>query len=380
MPVEPRPSDQFTRDNLLIGFPVVEFTPSLPGGGFGSPVPLGILSGASLQKEIETLALERGDAGIITVDREIVSRLAVSFQVETFNFRQDIAQYIFAAASLSAITANPAQSASSLVTIPGTNPFDTFLGLDHGEIDESSVAVTFSQIQSEAVGTGDGVLGGTQGDFALRQKIKAIGDVTSFLVNGVEEVGNLVAGSTPTSGQIAIEIGEEDSLATGSGAITFGSSKIPGNGHAIVATYTPSFSTGASDIVNLTDFVLDPLLGRIRFRNAGADASPFRLAADVGSPTLSVAYNYNRRASTEMKPFTQGGGAFSGKASIKQLSDLGVNFTWDVPSAQVRITDDELTFGAEDFATAALLLSILDAGGSDRFGTLRLSSEVEAGA
>ena len=89
MPVEERTPDQFTRDNLLLGFSTVEFEPALVGGGFDAAVLLGILSSQALQKEVELLELERGDAGTLTVDREIVSKLKPSFNIETFNMRQD---------------------------------------------------------------------------------------------------------------------------------------------------------------------------------------------------------------------------------------------------------------------------------------------------
>lgn len=382
MPVQPRPSDTFSRQNLLLGFSIMEFEPALTAGGYGAVVPFGILSAQALQKEIETIVLERGDSGTLTVDREIVSRLQPSFQVQTFNFRSDLAQYIWGSESIAAVVADAAAAGTSLVTIPTTNPYTSFLGLSHANIDESTVEVTCTEIVSEAVGTGDGVSGGTQGDFSLDFKIKAIGDVTEFLVGGVDQTANLVAGSTPAAGEIAIEIGLEDSLTTGSGAITFGAAQIPANGAAIVATYTPSFSTTAGDIVNGglpasadNDFVFDPLLGRIRFLREGADDTPFRVA---GGQPLTVGYNYQRNASVTLKPFTQP--QSDGRMTVRHLPNYGVNFIYTIPSVTLLLTDDELTFGAEDLATATLNVNINDAGGSDRFGTLQWSSETEANA
>jgi hypothetical protein len=380
MPIATRPTDTFTRGNLLFGFPVVQFTPKNAAGVFLAPVDIGIIRSAALTKEITRLALERGDSGPLVIDRQIVSRLEPAFEIETANFRSDIMQLLLGSSTLTPVTANAAAAvADDRITLLATFTFDTFMGLTYGSLNEASVAVEFSTITSEAVGTGNGVLGGTQGDFALDQKIKAIGDVTSFLVNGVNETANLVAGSTPAAGQIAIEVGEQDSLVTGSGAITFGASKIPGNGHAIVATYKPSFTTGAGDIVAITDFLVDPVLGRVRFLHAAADASPFRLAASAGGTVLLVDYTYNRKAGNDIKPFTQSSG-FEGRCSIRQLTDIGINFDWQVPSATLQLTDDDLTFGAEDFANGSLRLVLNDAGGTDRFGTLRVSSEAEAGA
>jgi hypothetical protein len=57
MPLEPRPADAFTRGALLLGFSTIEFTPA----GSSVPVPLGIIGAQSLEKEVETLTLERGD-------------------------------------------------------------------------------------------------------------------------------------------------------------------------------------------------------------------------------------------------------------------------------------------------------------------------------
>lgn len=377
MPVEPRSTDDFTRDNLLLGFSQVFFTPSLSGGGFGTDVPLGILSGEELQKEVELLELPRGDAGIITIDRELVSRLGVSIQFQSFNFRADLARYIFASSSTTDVVADPAASVSSdLVTLPDTDTFDTFLNLSNGRIDEGTVEVTFAQVQDEAVGSGQGgTFGESTGDFSLDEKIKAIGDVTSFTIAGVDRTGDLVSGDSPLAGEIGIVIGEDDSpAASRSGNITFPSGEAPASGAALVATYTPSFSTTAADIVNQTDFVFDPLLGKIRLLNAGADDSPFRPTGDSpGGTVLNVAYDYERIASVQLKPFTQP--TFEGKAVIKHLPDVGINFIWTIPSASIRIGDEALTFDASAFATATLVLNVLDAGGSDRFGTLAISSE-----
>jgi hypothetical protein len=379
MPISARPADQFTRDNLLLGFLVVSFQPALIGGGYGPAVPLGILSGEALQKGVETLALERGDSGPITVDREIISRFEAAFQLETFNFRYDLAQYIFGADTLTAVVADAAAAVTDEpFSIPSVNPFDSLVMLANASIDETTLEVTCGTVTNEAVGTGDGASGGIQGDFGLDFKIKAIGDVTGFTVGGVDESAKLVAGSTPGANEIAIETGEEDSLTTGSGAITFGASEIPANGAAIVATYTPSFSTTGTDIVNLTDFVFDPTLGQIRMLHAAADASPFRLAADSNQQPLEIDYNYNQKAGWNLQPFTQR--EFEGKASIQHLTDVGVNFDWDAPSVTIRLTDDDLTFGAEDFATATLRMNINDSGGATRYGTLFIADETQAGA
>lgn len=378
MPLEPRPADAFTRGALLLGFSTIEFIPT--GSSVG--IPLGIIGAQSLEKEVETLTLERGDAGLLTVDREIISRFQPSFSIETFNFSPDLFRYIFGSTAGVAVSADAAAAASTNVRIPTVLPFESFLTLNHADINESSVEVTFQEIVSEAVGTGNGTLGGTQGDFSLDFKIKVIGDVTSFLVNGVEKLADLVSGSTPASGEIAIEVGEQDSPTTGSGAITFGSGEIPANGAAIVVTYQPSFSTTAGDIVNAglaasadNDFVFDTQAGRIRFLREAADDTPFRT---TGGEPLNVAYTYNRLAHTTFKPFTAL--TAEGSAIIRHLPDTGINFRYDVPSVTIRLTDDAIEFGAEDFARATFQLNLNDAGGSDRFGELKYATEAQSAA
>lgn len=365
MPVQTRPSDTFTRDNLLLGFSVVMFTPS----GSSTAVPLGILSGEALQKEVETLQLERGDAGTLTVDREIISKLAVSFNFELFNFREDVAQYIFGGATLTPVTADAAAAGDTNVSMPATNEFDTFLDLTHGDITEPSVEVTFQTILDETVGTGDGATL----VFQMAQKVKVLADITAITVGGVDRLADLV--NTPVaSTEIEVEEGESDA---DGGKLTFFTGEAPANGDAIVVTYKPSFSTTGTDIIDLTDFVFDPIQGKIRFLDpAGVDNSPFR--ASGGQAAMNVAYTYNRRASTDMQPFTQN--AFEGSAQILHLPDTGINFVWNVPSATIRITADDLTFGADDFATAVMQMNINDAGGTSRFGTLAISSETEANA
>ena len=47
--------------------------------------------------------------------------------------------------------------------------------------------------------------------------------------------------------------------------------------------------------------------------------------------------------------------------------------------SQFEGTDDALTFGADDFVTGTLKMNINDNGGTDRFGTLELFDEDEAG-
>ncbi len=377
MPIEPRPGDSFTRDNLLLGLPVVDFTPSLSAGGFGTVVPIGILSAAELTKALETLQLRRGDAGLLVVDREFVSSFEAALSLETFNFRGDIARYVFASAVASAVVADAAAVVTGdPVALASADPFLGFLPLSRGNINEASVEVTCDEVVDEAVGTGTGAAN----NFQLDYKVKAVGDVTSITVGGVAYTP-VAVGAAAAGNEVEVVVGETDGAhPTGSGSLEFhvgGVPTAPANGAAIVATYQPSFSTTGGDLVALTDFLLDPVLGRIRFLDpAGADNSPFRATGEQ-QPML-VDYTYRRFAHTVLRPFTQQ--VFEGKALVRQLPDVGVNFRWDIPRASIRITDDALTFNAEDFATATLALNILNAGGVAPYGTIELSSEPESNA
>ena len=365
MSLESRPSDTFTKDNLLIGFSVVEFTPT-----GGTPVQLGILSGEELQKEVETLTLERGDSGTLTVDRELISKIEVTMQLEVFNFRADIAELIFGSTSGVVVSADAAASVvNDPFTIPdtGAEAERSFIGLSNGDIDEATFigsSVTCAPRTDEAVGTGDGTTGSTTGDFSLDYKPLVIGDVTSVTVGGVSY--DPVTAATSTALECVLVVGTGST----SGDMHFvdaAGTPINVTG-AIVATYTPSHA-----FANLTDYVVDPARGRIRMLNVNGASD----ALKGGQPMLAD-YSYNRRATTNLKPFTNT--QVDGSCTIKHLTDIGVNFVWTIPSATILITDDALTFGAEEFGTATLALNINDAGGSDRFGTMELASETEANA
>ena len=365
MSLESRPSDTFTKDNLLIGFSVVEFTPT-----GGTPVQLGILSGEELQKEVETLTLERGDSGTLTVDRELISKIEVTMQLEVFNFRADIAELIFGSTSGVVVSADAAAAVSDdPFTIPdtGAEAERSFVGLSNGDIDESTFggsSVTCATITDEAVGTGDGTLGDASGDYSLDFKPLLVADVSAITVAGVTYTPIAVAAAA-SGNEVEVVVGTGST----SGDLQFfvGGSAVNVTG-AILATYTPSHA-----FANLTDYVVDPTLGRIRMLNVNGTTDALK-----GGQRMLADYSYNRRATTNLKPFTNT--QVDGSCTIKHLTDIGVNFIWTVPSATILITDDALTFGAEEFGTATLALNVNDAGGSDRFGTMELASETEANA
>lgn len=367
MPISPRPADQFTRDNLLLGFSVVSFEPALTGGGFGTAVPLGILSGEALQKAVETLTLERGDSGPLTVDREIVSRLEVNFQLETFNFRADLAQYIFGSDVLTAVVSDPAKVVTDEeFQLPsGADAGEVFTSLNNGSIDESSItgtSLTCKAISQEDVGTGDGTTGDASGDFALAFKPLLVADVTSVTVNSVAYTP-IATGAAAAGNEVEVEVGA--TAVSGNLQFFVGGVAVNVTG-PILADYAPSHAFALN-----TDYSMDPLFGRIRVFNIDGGTDALK-----SLQLMEMDYTYEQKAGYNLTPFTQR--EFEGRASIQHLTDIGVNFDWQAPSVTIRLTDDDLTFGAEDFATATLRMNINDAGGSQRFGTLFLANEVQA--
>ena len=380
MPLETRAPDTFTKDNLLLGFSQVEFRPLLSTGQLGTPVLLGILSGEELQKEVNVLELPDGAAGTITVAREVLSSLKPSFQFELFNFKAEIAQYVFGSGSITFQTANAAEAVTDEpITIPtGADAANTFLPLVNGDVDPTPANLTLTCAEVTEVISGDGT-GTTLGDYQLANKVLVFGDVTSATEN-VSATGALVRTFTPVgiAPAGATELHVDDGLAATSGQLeTF--QAVPA-GNEIRITYTPSFNLVEDENAASPDMLLDPLLGRIRFPNLDTLAAPDGTSAlRQGQPVL-LDYEYNRKSGAVLKPFTQGGGTYLGAATIKHLPDIGINFIWDVPSVSIRIDDNALTFGADDFGVGTLVMNLNDAGGTDRFGSMTLASEPQAAA
>ena len=289
-------------------------------------------------------------------------------QLEVFNFRADIAELIFGSTDGVAVSADPAASVVDeqfIIPNSGAEAERTFIGLGNGDIDEATfvgTSITADTRTNEAVGTGDGTSGDTSGDFSLDFKPLVLGDVAEITVAGVD----FAVVATFTSGnEVIVDVGTGATSGDLQFGVGGGAANVTG---AILATYTPSHS-----FANLTDYVVDPTLGRIRMLNVNGSTDALK-----GNQPMLADYSYDRKASIDLKPFTRT--QVDGKVTIKHLTDIGVNFIWTIPSATILITDDALTFGAEEFGTATLALNVNDAGGTDRFGTLALSSETEAGA
>lgn len=363
MPIETRPSDDFTTDNLLIGFSRVEFERLLSDGSFATPVDMGILANESLEKEVTTLQLPDGQSGSISVAREFVTRIEPKLQVELFNFQPLIAELIFGSTDNVAVVKDAAKTVTNeIIQIPTSNPTQSFIPLANSEIDDTSftgTSVTCATITNEKVGTGDGIKGGVDGDFSLAFKPLVLGDVTSITVGGTAQT---IVSTEPAAGEVQVTVGTGST----SGQLDFGT--IPPAGAEILATYTPSHS-----FAKLTDYVTDPLFGRIRFLSVGGSTDALK-----AGQKMFVDYTYNQRAGVNLKPFTRL--SSSGKLTIRHLPDIGSNFKWTIPSVSIVLTGDALQFGAEDFVKATLQITINDAGGTDRFGTLFLADETQSAA
>lgn len=364
MPIEARAADPFTTGNLLIGFSSIQWERLKSDGTYAAAVDFGILASEELAKEIETLTLESGASGTLAVVREIVTRIAPTLNVGIFNFRAELAELIFGSTDHVDVSANAAQVVTNdPVQIPTTLPTDTFVPLANSNVNAASfsgTSVTCAPIVAEIVGTGVGTTGAVSGDFKLKFKPLILGDVSSITVAGVAytPVAALTAGN-----QVVVVVG----TGATSGNLQFGVGGVAANVTGqILATYTPSHT-----FANLTDYVVDPLLGRIRFLLVDGGTDKLK-----NGQNMHVDYTYRRAAGVTLKPFTRN--SVSGKLVIRHLTDIGSNFRWDIPSVSILLNGDALTFGADDFVTGSLTISIADAGGTNRFGTMQLSTEAQS--
>jgi hypothetical protein len=346
MAIEARPVDLLTKANVFIGMPFVEFSPALTGGGYDSYRQLGIVETAALEKAIETIQLIDSRSGVQVTDREEVSSLDITMQLAMFKFDPDNLRLFLGSADQTTVSSATVAIVNERVTVLAS---DRFAPLQRGRI-ISVTGLNSAAIVNENVGTGQGgTFGEVQGTFELDWAVKVIGDVTSITVAGIARP--TVAGAAPAAGQIGVIVGASAT----SGELTFPVGEAPALGAAIVANYTPSFLF--ADFILNTDYTLDNYQGGIRFLLN----TRFR----AGQP-IDVDYSYTNITRVDLRPFTQL--TFAGRARIKQLTDLGINFIWEVPSVQIRITDDDFAWSADGFATGNLALRILNAGGTQPFG------------
>lgn len=358
MAIEPRPVDLVTKQNLFVGTPIVLFEREISTGVFDTPLNLGIVDNAELQKVVQLLDLNNAQSGLTQLERRAVGGIQPALQLGLFNFEPNVMRYMLGSKAVTTLAASTVAVTDDEVTVP--NSFDKFAVFDNRNLTtEPLTDLDCKTITSEAVGTGQGgTFGETQGDFALDFPVFVIGDITSYLEGGVERVGDLVAGAAPMAGQIGVIVGASAT----SGEITYPAGEAPAAGDAIVVTYTPSFT-----FTNGTDYVLDPFEGRIRFLDTDKVRANQVVLAD---------YSYSRVDTTRLSPFTQN--AFSGRATVKQLTDIGINFIWTIPSVSIRLTDDALTWDNENFATGTLIMDILSDGTSAPYGVFDQYPETPA--
>lgn len=349
MSIEARPTDTITKNNLFVGMPFILFERKLASGAFDTPRNLGIIDSAELQKTIEVLQLTNKQSGITVLEKEAIGRIEPRLQIGIFNFEPANMRYFLASKSLTEVSSSTVVVTDDEVTVPSLFP-NEYAPLSNALITtEPLTDLDPKTVTSEAVGTGDG----SSNAFALDFPVLVVGDLTTITVGGVTYTPIAVSAAA-TGNEVEVVVG---AVAT-SGNLEFfvgGSTTPPPNGDAIVATYTSTmtFTSG-------TDYTLDPTDGRIRF----LDTDKVRIGQ-----ILEADYSYTQLDETTFVPFTQG--SFEGRVTIKQLTGLGVNFIWDIPSASIRLNDDPFAWNADDFATGTITMNILSVGGCAPFGTWR---------
>lgn len=345
MAVETRPVDTISKENLFIGLPIVLFEQKLASGAFDVPRNLGLLDSAELAKTVEIAQLRNKTSGLSVLEREVVRLVEPVLNIGMFNFEVKNTQLMLASCDIVNFSASTTVVLNDEVTVP--NAFTKFANLTNRDITTDPLTSLDPKVNTLEVVTASapgGSFGETPGDFALDFPILLITDVALYqetTLAGVvtDRTADLVAGAAIGTGDIGIAVG----ATTTSGDIDYFTAEAPAAGLKIEVTYTPTFT-----FTNLTDYVLDPFEGRIRFLDVDKVKAGQVLLAD---------YSFTQPIEDRLKPFTQA--SFEGKATVKQLTDVGINFIWDIPSVSIRVNDDPLTWNADDFATGSLTMNIL---------------------
>lgn len=360
MGIQSRPADSITVNWAQFGMPYVEFAPLLSSGAYGPYRGLGVIASAEIANDLNIVPLPSTQSGRMVKLREFVQSIDATINLTTRQHSPDNLQLIFGSSSLTSVSGGTETSTDEQFQL--TDDEHDFLDLDHQLVDEATVVVSAAPVADEAVGTGNGTLGGTLGDFSLDFKQKVYGDITAFTVGGVSRLAQLENGTTPSDADhIAIP-----AFATDPGdanKLIFGANEIPANGAAIVASYEPSHA-----FVLNTDFSVDPKHGRVRMFDVGA-------AADALSDfqMMEATYDYEEIVHSEIVPWSQL--IFEGRTRIRMLSDQGINIIWVIPATSIRPTSDPYTFDDENPAVANLAIALLDNGTSAPYGTMELYGE-----
>ena len=337
------PVDTVTTDNIFSGMPFVSFAPKVEGAGYDPYVPFGVVDSAELQRTVDKLEIGTSQHGTRRLVKELVQNLEQRLQVQVFNFSALVTRYFIGSDLVTEVSANPAQAVTGdSQWIPSTDPTRNFITLSNKDLAEPLTAIAPDTLTLEFVGTGDGSLGEDSGDFELAYAIDLLGDITLYRETSAagvvtDRTADLVTTGVAT-GKINVIVGPGAT----SGEFEYFTSEAPAIGTTIEVTYTPSFEIG--DFVLNTDYIMDPLEGRVRF-----------LTTDelrAGQP-VTFGYDYHRKSHSVIRPGTQT--SFDGRLRIEHLtSHYGINLTWDVPNVTLHITDDAFAWARDDAALATL--------------------------
>lgn len=361
MAIETRPNvNTFTANHAFVGLPFIEFAPETSTDTYGPFRQLGIVDSVELQKTVDLLTMKSFQSGSGSIVRELVGSLDLRLQVGLFQFDEQNLQLFLGSNVVTAVSAAPTAVLNDEFSVAPLFP-NEFSDLSNRSLTtEPLTDLTCKAITGEAIGTADGTTSPeTTGFFSLDFGVLTVaGSAITIYHDGVDVTTlgkTLVSGTTPTTNQIAIQQG----AIAASGDITYATGEAPAAGVVITADYTPDHT-----FTNITDYNLDPTAGRIRMLATNKVKVGQKLLAD---------YSYSRPAHNLIRPFTQR--VFNGRCRVKQLTDVGINFVWNVPKVSVRLTDDAFAWASDDFARGTLIVNLLDNGGTEPFGDFQMHDE-----
>ena len=369
MPAATVPTDTVTDDNIFSGMPFVSFAPQVAGAGYDPYVGFGVVDSAELQRTVDKMEIGTSQHGTRRLVKELVQNLEQRLQVQVFNFSSLITRYFIGSNIATAVSANPSQAVTGdSQWIPSTNPTQNFINLSNQDVAEPLTAIAPDTVTLEFVGTGDGVIGEDSGDFELAYAIEILADITLYRETSAGGVATDRTADLVTSGVATTKINVVIGSGATSGEFEYFTGEAPAAGTTIEVTYTPSFDI--SDFVLNTDYIMDPLAGRVRF-----------LTSDelrAGQP-VTFGYSYDRKSHTLIRPGTQT--SFNGRLRVEHLTtNYGINLTWDVPNVTLQITDDAFAWARDDGALATVSFTLNSNAGtpSAPYGDLLHYDEVQA--
>ena len=369
MPAATVPTDTFTDESIFSGMPFVSFAPKVSGAGYDPYIPFGVVDGAELQRTVDKLEVGTSQHGTRRIIKELVQNLEQRLQVQVFTFSASVTRYFIGSNVATAVSANPSQAVTGdSQWIPSTNPTQQFISLSNKDVAEPLTAIAPDTVTLEFVGTGDGVIGETAGDFELAYAIEILADITLYQETSASGVVTDRTADLVTTGAAAGKIDVTIGSGAASGEFEYFTAEAPASGTVIEVTYTPSFDI--SDFVLNTDYIMDPLEGRVRF-----------LTTDelrAGQP-VTFGYSYDRKSHTLIRPGTQT--SFDGRLRVEHLTtNYGINLTWDVPNVTLQITDDAFAWARDDAALATLSFTLNTNAGtpSAPYGDLLHYDEIQA--